>query len=509
MTFYFAWAEAGDSFDPKIHLREDEEVVCLEILHEEGEFPVAFLQIKNLKNVSQPRLFIACKMNNRIELLFDGWRRDLPLEMRGDLQTLELTAESPQSVEGLRKAQQALKEGPAWEPLVVPDHAHEDLDEILDSQPLLPHWSRQGEGVTFSHIIKGRHCLDLGRNFFRGSLKTILKPMPFSWVTIEASVEWVQHYDGVADLASVVAPQGLLSTLTGEDLVKRWWPPNTPLKNSGYTILKSALISVEPPNSGALGLYPCTSLPFQTRRGTRTLPRYWFKPQLMVQWNYRQKREEKFHLTLRKSEQGAGKHLRLKLQNVNGQMDRGLSSFFLTSRGQKVAENLVLRAHTYLLASHRVFEVTVQAPFEELISLSCDHDARIEDSQFSAGYMVGKVIKYRLVVEGTTGHKFGEVKIACLLDEKGLDVPVLKDYGRQIPTQGILNPHLLGSQELVTKVEMIHAVDEQNAVLSGQTFEGISQAFRRVQDHFTRIRLELKDLRATDVLTHVIEGEIE
>ena len=509
MTFYFAWVYASDTFDPKIHSREDEEVVHLEILHEEGEFPVALLQIKNLKNTSHSRLFISCETNNGTELLFDGWRRNLPLETREDLQTLELTAESPESAEELKRVQHSLKEGPFWEPLMVPDSAQEDLDEILDSQPLLPHWSRQGGDVIFSHIIKGRHFLEVGQNFFQGSLKATLKQIPFSWVRVEASVEWVQQYDGVADLTDVLAPQGLLSTLTGEDLVKRWWSPNTPLKNSGYTILKSALIPVEAPDSGALGLYPRTSVPFRTRRGPRTLPRYWFKPQLRMQWNYRQKREETFCLTVGKRLGGPGKLLRVKLQNVKGQMDGGLPSFFMTPRGRKVAENMVLRAHTYFLASQRAFEITAQVPFEQGISLSCDHNVRLEDNQLPGGAVLGKVTKYRLVVDGTTGHRFGEIKIACLLDEAGLDVPVLKDYGGQSPTQGILNPSLVGAEDLVTKVEVIHGVDAQNAALEGQSFDGISQAFRRVQDHFTRIRLELRDLRATDVLTHVIEGEVE
>ncbi len=509
MTFYFAWGEAGDAFDPKIHSREDEEVVHLEIIHEEGEFPVAFLQIKNLKNTSHPRLFISCITDSGIELLFDGWRRKLSLEITDNLQILELTAGSPQSMDELKRAQQSLKEGPFWEPLVIPDGEQEDLDEILDSHPLLPHWSRQGGEVCFSHITKGRHFLDMGQNFFQGSLRATLKPVPFSWVRVEASVEWLQQYDGVTNLAGILAPQGLLSTLTGEDLVKRWWPPNTPLKNSGYTILKSALIPVEAPDSGVLGLYPRTSIPFKTRKGMSTLPRYWLKPQLIVQWNYRQKREERFCLTVGKREEGPGKQLRLKLQNVKGQMDMSLSSFFLTSRGRKVAENLALRAHTYLLASHRAFEVTVRVPFEEVMSLSCDHNVKIDDSKLTAKSFLGKVIKYRLVVEGTTGHKFGELKIGCLLDEAGLEMPVLKDYGGQIPTQGILSPHLMGAEDLVTKVEVIHGVDEQNAALEGQSFDGISQAFRRVQDHFTRIRLELRDLRATDVLTHVIEGEVE
>ncbi len=509
MTFYFAWANASDTFDPKIHSREDEEVVHLEIIHEEGEFPVAFLQIQNLKNSSQPRLFISCKTNNGIEFLFDGWRRNFPLEANAEVQILELTAESPQSGEELKRAQQFLKEEPFWEPLLVPDHAQEDLDEILDSQPLLPHWSRQGGEVCFSHITKGRKFCDVGRNFFQGSLKATLKPLPFSWVSVEASVEWIQQYDGVTDLGSVLAPQGLLSTLTGEDLIKRWWRPDTPLKNSGYTILKSSLIPVEAPESGALGLYPRTSVPFKTKRGMSTLPRYWFKPQLRVQWNYRQKREEILCLTVGKGQEGPGKQLKVKLQNVKGQMEGCLSSFFLTSRGQKVAKNLALRAHTYLMASHRVFEVTVQVPFEQGISLSCDYEIKIEDGGLPGRAVLGKVIKYRLVVDGTTGHKFGEIKIACLLDKTRLDVPILKDYGGQTPTQGILRPDLMGAGDLVIKMEVIHGVDEQNSVLVGQSFEGISQAFRRVQDYFTRIRLELRDLRAIDVLTHVIKGEVE
>jgi hypothetical protein len=77
----------------------------LEIFHEEGGFPVVFLRIKNLKNMSYPTLFIACKIDSRIELLFDRRRGNLPLEGKKDFQILELTAEAPQSIEELRKEQ--------------------------------------------------------------------------------------------------------------------------------------------------------------------------------------------------------------------------------------------------------------------------------------------------------------------------------------------------------------------------------------------------------------------
>jgi len=87
----------------------------------------------------------------------------------------------------------------------VPNSAQEDLDEILDSHPLFPHWFRQGKGVVFSHITKGRHFLDIGRDFFQESLKATLRLIPFFWVTVEAGVEWIEQYDGIGDLPSVLA----------------------------------------------------------------------------------------------------------------------------------------------------------------------------------------------------------------------------------------------------------------------------------------------------------------
>ena len=71
MTFYFAWVKDKEAFNPQIHNREEEEVVHLEILHQEGEFPTALLRIKNLKETGKCRPDMVHRqvkyLNNRIE----------------------------------------------------------------------------------------------------------------------------------------------------------------------------------------------------------------------------------------------------------------------------------------------------------------------------------------------------------------------------------------------------------------------------------------------------------
>ena len=182
-----------------------------------------------------------------------------------------------------------------FDPLLMADGAQEDVDEILEAQRCVPHWSRVSGKLTFSDMVEASETIDIDDAFFVDSLRVRDRGHSLSGVRFSLTAEWVQRHDGVVDLAPLLkekGTRGYLSSLTSDDFQKKWWRPSYGLMRTGYEILESGLQEVLPPSTGGLDVYPRQSAAFSVGGISQTVPRIWLEPHLKLHWHYRQKRKE-------------------------------------------------------------------------------------------------------------------------------------------------------------------------------------------------------------------------
>lgn len=507
MTFYVAWVMPHETFDPKHHAREDVMVERLRISHGEGEFPLAVIETPvgaleaSIETVfhapisflnASPRAFLSYQDTlGKVHVLFQGYLRPSTRQFQEEKSVWELTAEHPDARTQIHHAQQIFKTPPFWEPLLVNEEEHNTLEEILDARSILPHWDRCTGELTFSSILQGELSLMLGSQYFADNVTWQAAPPFLDRFIVEATVEWVQRWEGVSDLSPMIqrtGPNGLIGTLTPHGLIEKWWPRHHPLLNTGYTILESRARVTSPPATGGLDLYPMESVGVRIKDTTTTLPCFWVEPRLVVGWQYRQKRQETLTLSLTQDVVNgtAGKHktLRLHLEDVSldryvapwiadtlygpkqevewegwvyecrslhvattdffadsshwTKIERSIKSgfdsasgrFFDTERGRGVVRHLIEKAFAYMEASRRGDRITIDVPFEVALSFTCRHTITIQHPHRSDALLTGKVVFYELCVDGETGERSGRISFV-MIRERTVESQRILDTLRQ------------------------------------------------------------------------------
>lgn len=326
MSFYFAWSEACESFDPQRHARQDLKIFSVVIEAQEGGFPVARLRIcKRSRGLgaypNQQAAFLSYqKSEGSIELLFKGRLCQVPHHIEGESYEIHLTAEPLESQRQLQELHRRLQTEGLWDPLFASQEEQEDPRESLEARDCLFYWSRLGQPVRLSRLLQGRRILDIGSRFLRSSLDVRMGELPLAGVRVRLQASWQQTYRGRTDITYFLRsrfPGGLINTLTGQDLEARWWRENTRLGNSGYWIEESALKEMSAPYTGSLNVYPDQSRAFwvspedpvaegYTAPFQSTLKRFWYRASLVLGWRYKQKRRESVDLLLRHDVQPLG-----------------------------------------------------------------------------------------------------------------------------------------------------------------------------------------------------------
>lgn len=482
MKIYFAWVEKDEEFSPDIHEREDEDVFNLKISQKEGGIAIAKIAVANPKTGLIPKrkqyCYISYHDGSANHLLFKGALVAVPAKVSGEIAELHFTSQSGCDPIKLEKLSQRLKVPPFWDALFVDEHTRKDPVEALEARPALYYFCRKTGEISLSGIFEGSCHIDLGTEFYRDSLKVEIGQAPLCAVDVTVSAQWKQHAEGCHDLGPVIAaqfPGGLVTTLTGNDLAKRWWKTGERIGHSPYWIEEADLKEVSPPLTGALNLYPRSSVALWQKdvskdTAAKTQVRFkrsWFKPTLKVGWKYLQKRQESLHFTLKQATQDLvqnnqrRRRLKFALQNIVGEnhhwqpfhsyspgfqlVYQGIiymslkrhvsgeafdphlwqrkgrschvegqacrSSFFLTDRGVQAFEHALEIARTHLAASARAVTIKVTADFDKLHSITTDHTVAITDDRLPGGKALGKVTSYGLYADGKTGRRFVEVTI--------------------------------------------------------------------------------------------------
>src|SRR5687768_1508021 len=95
--FYFAYADAGETFDPDVHNVSDEDIFAFTFTHEEGDFAQIDFEIKNprigLLNASRQRwAFFSKHTAAGIVPMFYGRILGIPANVFAEVVTVTYTA---------------------------------------------------------------------------------------------------------------------------------------------------------------------------------------------------------------------------------------------------------------------------------------------------------------------------------------------------------------------------------------------------------------------------------
>jgi hypothetical protein len=91
----------------------------------------------------------------------------------------------------------------------------------------------------------------------------------------------------------------------------------------------------------------------------------------------------------------------------------GSNTYFLTDRGVKSFEYLLLLARTKLLQRARAVIISITVQFDKAINISCRDNVVLTDHRLPGGTATGKVTGYRLRVDGDIGEQLAEITFAC------------------------------------------------------------------------------------------------
>lgn len=94
-------------------------------------------------------------------------------------------------------------------------------------------------------------------------------------------------------------------------------------------------------------------------------------------------------------------------------------SFFPSDRGQLSLQHLICRARAKLRRRARAVQVDFDARFEAAAAISCRMNASVIDARLPGGGVSGKIIAYKLMVNGDSGKIVANVTLGCSIGQGG------------------------------------------------------------------------------------------
>lgn len=469
MNIYLKWKSSPFSENENIAIFD------LEIIQEENCFARARLSVDAL--ISLPPTGTEGILWESEQMLFKGYLVGHFVKLEGAFGEIELIANPLDEEAQLIALQKENRRPPYWDELWISPKKRDRFQEIQDVRTASLFCHPQTGELSLSDWFQGRTTLDLTSVFFPNSLKVNIVKAPLKSCTVHVHAHWVQWLHGITNLSPHIRrafPLRQVNTYTEKAVLEKWPEPQKRLGRSGLWVLKSKLKPMFPSSP----LYPLYSAPLllEKEKGaprTYRMKRYWFKPQLWVRWQRRQKRHETLSLTLMHDFQplipgeGEDKIVEFTLQNINpdGEVypwqpegfyrkDTKISfenkiykakrdhtsslafqedsdqwtfkkhfhtplgsparaSFFLTERGYKAAEHAMERAKVILAQSARAVDISFEAPWNDLREVTTDTSVTLSDPRLPGGTITGKVVKSLLIAKGETGERIGKLTLLC------------------------------------------------------------------------------------------------
>lgn len=544
MQFYFTWTDQDTSFDPEIHCHDTTNIFNLTIAQKEGLFATATVTLENFYPTHT-----YCFITWGRELLFKGRLASAPQSLDQGLMQLKFIARNDDYQHIIAELQ------PTTDALF---HEQMRLSDALLSRQELLYCDRRDHSLSLSNILVGQQTQNLGDNFFYDSLNMAVVGTPVQSIAVEVNAEWQQECTGKVDITENLkrrTPHGMLSTLS-PNFAERWWRPGQKLPGSNYSVYFAGMTKVQPPQTGALNIYPRVSNPIQINGQAKTLPRHWYIPELILAYKYKQKRHEVAKFTLQQAVQDGfdpvHKKLTFNLQklietnqvwqpemiyhrgarvahdeyvwqcqtahqalaqfepaywqrlrrgvHISDQSIRG--SFFTTERGVQALDYAYKAATAHLVNSARALRVTVRGKFEDLYTITTDHSLTIADPRLPGGTVTGKVYSYTICADGPTGNRYIEVQlllaVGTVLPREALPAVAYTEeldvLPDSAPVDGLDNPLFYHNDDFIEQIEINNDAGQQEQLLRDREFGSFTELNDFLNENATNVSLRVKNL---------------
>lgn len=443
MTYFFAWADEGESFSSSHH-KIDLDVVAFDLTHTEGEFAILRMTVRNpreglLAAGRKQWLWFSVGSVGSATPLFFGRLEGMPEEFHDEAVDLKFHAR-PADYNSRREAVAAtLRGADFYDPIWLDETRRDDPDAVLEFHSRLWHVDRVTHTVTASDIITGEDgTVTIGGDFSYDSLTCSILGVPAKKVVVLAELSWAQEATGTLDLKETLlaAAQAAgcrdgdaIATYTGGGLVDDW-PEAGDRIGAGWTVEAA---SAERWDGSVM-------VPVETTvelvNGTGKVPLWRIHPGFVVRYEASRQRVERIEFELVADSQailtdpGEAEVIRLELSSADVDMpidlgdempigDKRRRLYLSTDRGKRSLAALIALARSRMLASARAVSISVEIPFSVAATLSCRKNATITDPRLPGGSATGKIIGYRMFCDGDSGEEIGEVTIACAVGKGG------------------------------------------------------------------------------------------
>ncbi len=233
--FYFAWVNPDETtFDESTMARFDEDVFDFTIKHDEGQFAVLDVTLKNprigLLNAGRKLwAWLAYKRqdNAHVVPLFFGVVTGLPTDLFAELIQVKFNARPHDYIAAKQAVAETLKVRPYYDPVFIDETHRDDPDAILEGWSSLYHIDRITHAVTVSDILEGEDgtiTFDQATALY-DSVKMELGEAPLSVVQVQGAVQWTQRYTGF--LPQII--EANVASYTGSSFKSDWPKPGTEL----------------------------------------------------------------------------------------------------------------------------------------------------------------------------------------------------------------------------------------------------------------------------------------
>ena len=481
---YFCWIDEDTLFDPHQHCKNDYPIFQLSIFHEEGKVASAqvMLRYQEFYQLKEKEWALISYVSPRGEqqCLFKGKIEHLMHHQKGPFVTLHLIAQSQNAKQQLEEIVDIYKKHPYYDPLFSgesfkPEH-------VLAGTPSFFYWDRVNGKVRLSDFFLGSDTKTLEEKDVESESLFCELEQPISKIDVSLKVQWIQHVQGFFDLGSHVRSlfrEKIINSYTGKSLAKHWPSVGNSIgSNSGYRVISGSLKEIEAPYHAPKQLYPKTfsikgksvkEMEKQSVSENFIAQRSWFKEDLLVGWNFQQKREETIEFSLESqlqiasNEENTTKKVSWKLQKIvqnedlpfwhpyvsykkdalvryDGITHKALeahvserifdvtkekweiqeenccpsvqSTFFITKRGHEAFEHALERASVLLSLGGRCFKTCFSGPFTSLAGLTLDDSVTLVHSHLPNGQITGKVVGYELYADGKSGKQAVKITLA-------------------------------------------------------------------------------------------------
>lgn len=473
--FYFAWIDAGDTFNPTVHNREDELIFSFNIEHNEGEFPELSIDIANphvgLLSIGR-KVWCWFSWFNGIEIvpIFTGRLVGIPNNILNDVITLVFIARPVDYLPQKEALATSLRVPPYFDPTWLADDKVNDPDVVLEGYSRLWHIDRVSLDVSTSDIVVGEDGILIPTvlDVFYDGLSIDIGQVPLARLNIDATVSW----DQVSSFNYELNP-GIFENPSAHKLLSDWPKPGATL-TGGWFVVSSSVIDVlnsenavthtesynwetkkEKPNPGdTISVSMSTTFPanmWQTvgypvisdvntvsgavSTASHSASYAWtvqfkLETELTIGYNVSRGRSEILNIQVNcdfqdlVTDTGSDQYDTLSL---TGKVSNSVKAYYFTTNAGRISiEYLLCVARARLLARSRAIRITCDTTFNFVLNCSCRKNLQLNDDRLPGNTATGKIIYYSISGDGDSGLFIGKVKFACTI---GNDTPTVGAVG--------------------------------------------------------------------------------